>query len=180
MSKLVEDARFFAAQAHDGQVRENKARQPYMVHPEEVAQLVIESGGSDEEIAAAFLHDSVEDTPTTFADIIERFGATVGAIVEGLTDPPEFNGLPVLMRKTRQAERIRHKSNSVKRVKIADQTSNVRAIAVDPPVKWKRQKCVDYVEGARRIAAECRGVSEFLDFQFDEAYQTAIRKRRPR
>lgn len=129
---------------------------------------------SDEEIAAAFLHDSVEDTPTTLSEIVELFGAVVGDIVDGLTDPSEFDTLPTLIRKRRQALRIQSKSDSVKRVKIADQTSNLRSVAVDPPVKWNKQKCLDYIEGARLIVMECRGASGFLEIQFDEAYQAAI------
>src|ERR1035437_3050677 len=95
-----------------------------VVHLQEVADLVWASGGSDTEIAAAWLHDSVEDTGTTLLDIKREFGEEVELIVEGLTDLDEFEDLPLAERKKKQAERVKFESDSVKRVKIADQTSN--------------------------------------------------------
>lgn len=170
---LVERARSFAERVHVGQIRKNKAQEPFINHPHEAAELVWQSGGSEAEIAGAWLHDSVEDTPTTLAEIVACFGEEVGAIVDGMTDPPDFEGLPMLERKSRQALRVISKSASVKRVKLADQISNVRSVAVDPPLKWDRQKCVDYIEGARRVAQQCWGVSEFLDQAFKAAHQNA-------
>lgn len=169
----IERARSFAVRVHSGQVRTNKAQEPYETHLEEVAELVRQSDGSEAEIAGAWLHDSVEDTSTTLAEVIEHFGEEIGVIVDGMTDPPDFSGTPTLHRKTRQAERINSKNASVKRVKLADQISNIRSVAVDPPVKWTTQKCTDYIEGARRIAEQCRGISEFLDREFQRAYQKA-------
>lgn len=175
MSSLTEKAQIFAAERHAGQVRQNKARQPYTTHLEDVATLVRESGGSDEEIAGGWLHDVVEDTAATLDEIGEHFGPEVRAIVDGMTDPPDFSGLATLVRKTGQAKRVRSKSDSVKRVKIADQTSNLRSMAVGPPVKWDKYKCLDYIKGAYLIAQECRGVSEYLDSQFQKAYQAAFK-----
>lgn len=171
---LVERARSFAEGVHIEQIRKNKAQEPFINHPHEAAELVWQSGGSEAEIAGAWLHDSVEDTPTTLAEIVACFGEDVGAIVDGMTDPPDFQDLPMLERKTRQALRVISKSASVKRVKLADQISNVRSVAADPPVKWNSQKCAEYIEGARRVAEQCRGVSEFLDQEFAVAYQSAI------
>ncbi len=175
MSELVERARAFATKAHEGQTRFNKDKTPLVVHLEEVVSLVSESGGSDEELAAAWLHDVVEDTPVLLTEVAKNFGDKVGAIVFGLTDPPEFHGLHTLERKTAQAERICSLSNSVKRVKIADQTSNVRSVATDPPVHWDTQKCLDYIEGARKIVFECQDTNEFLFGKFCEAYWTALK-----
>ncbi len=175
MDGLAEKARSFAAKAHERQVRPNKARLPFITHLEEVVLLVEESGGSDEEIAAAWLHDVVEDTPVTLDEIAAHFGAPLAEMVDALTDPPDFSGLPTIVRKMRQAERIRSKGNDVKRVKIADQTANVRSIAADPPVTWDRKKCMDYVIGAGRIVFECLGVSEFLEEEFDKAYHFAFK-----
>ena len=104
---LVERARIFAICRHAGQFREHKAHQPFIIHPKEVAELVRDSGGNEKEIAAAWLHDTVEDTETTLAEIEEFFGPELREIVDGLTDPPEFKGLPLLVRKARQAERVR-------------------------------------------------------------------------
>lgn len=171
---LIEKARAFAEERHSGTFRKNKAHDPLIVHCKEVAKLVECSGGNETEIAAGWLHDTIEDTPTTLAEIEELFGLEVKEIVDGLTDPPEFTGLHTLERKTVQAERIRSKNASVKRVKIADQISNVRSFD-DPPIEWSEQKCRDYVEGARLVAKECHGVSDYLDSQFESAYREAIK-----
>ncbi|MEK7560445.1 MAG: HD domain-containing protein [Patescibacteria group bacterium] len=176
---LVTEAEAFARTVHADQIRPNRAQEPYVAHLQEVAELVRTSGGSDEEVAAAWLHDSVEDTSVTIEEVIARFGEEVANIVDGMTDPPEFDGLPTLERKTRQAERVRVKIFGVKRVKIADQTSNLRSVAVDPPVKWDRQKCLDYIEGARRIAVGCYGISAYLDLEFQKAYRRAFQEHAP-
>ena len=75
-----------------------------------------------------------------------------------------------------QAERIKDKSREVKHVKIGDQAANVYAIAFRPPIGWSTSERLDYVEGAKLIADECRGVSDFLDQKFEETYKAAIRE----
>lgn len=175
MSELVEKAKAFAVKAHEGQTRFNKNKTPFIVHLEEVVSLIKESGGSNEELAAAWLHDVLEDTPVLFTEVANNFSDKVASIVFGLTDPPQFSNLHTLERKTAQAERVRSLSDSVKKVKIADQTSNVRSITTDPPVKWDTQKCLDYIEGAGKVVFECQNVSEFLFDKFCEAYWAAVR-----
>jgi (p)ppGpp synthase/HD superfamily hydrolase len=173
---LISKADTFAEKAHFGHTRSNQAQEPYINHLREVANLVKMSGGSTEEICAGLLHDIVEDTDTTLSDILESFGPEVEEIVSTLTDDPESNKLSTLERKTLQAEHVKKANSKTKRVKLADQISNIICVTVDPPVKWEPQKCIDYIEGARRIADECSGVSEFLDKKFNEVYQRALLK----
>lgn len=173
-SELIAAARAFAIERHEGKFRLNRAREPYSVHVIEVGELVARSGGTAEEIAAGFLHDTLEDTETTLLEIRMRFGDTVAEIVDGLTDPKGFYGMPTLARKTLQAARVRDESDSVKRGKQADGTSNMRSCAVDPPAEWNGQKCRDYVEGARLVSVECAGVSAFLDEEFRKAHAGAL------
>ena len=172
-SPLVSNAKSVAHRQHEGLFRPNKNSDPYHTHTDEVALLVEQSGGSDIEIAAAHLHDTVEDTDLTIADIEKNFGPVVALIVDGLTDKPDITELPLLQRKVIQAERVQEKSASVKRCKLADQISNVRSVAIDPPVTWSAQKCRDYVTGAKCIADACKGVSAYLDAEFENAYQKA-------
>jgi len=176
--ELVERAREFAAKAHSGLFRKNRARELAIVHPEEVECLVRFAGGTDEERAAALLHDCIEDAGITLDEVLEKFGESVKLMVDGLTDLPEFAKLHTLERKTRQAERVRSESRSVKLIKLADQISNTRCIGCDPPVNWDDAKCREYVEGAREIAVECRGISEFLDRLFESAHEAALRERK--
>jgi guanosine-3',5'-bis(diphosphate) 3'-pyrophosphohydrolase len=172
---LILEARALAFEAHAGHNRLNKAQQPYVYHLEEVARLVELSGGDEYEIASAWLHDAVEDTSVTLQEVHRRFGAEVGDTVHGLTDPPHFSRLSSLERKTKQAQRVRSESGRVKRVKLSDQTSNARCIARDPPVSWSRRGRFNYVQGARLIAIECAGVSEYLDDLFKIAYIEALK-----
>ncbi len=149
---------------------------PQIVHIQEVADLVWASGGTDDEIVAAWLHDIVEDTDITLQDIEEVFGKDIAEIVEGLTDPLDFKGLPIEERKQKQVERLLNKSNSVKRIKMADQTSNVKYLAVDPSVSWAEDRALGYIEGAKKIINACSGVSELLDSLFEDVYRKAIKR----
>jgi len=125
MSGLVEKARIFATACHEGQYRKNSG-DPYITHPTAVAAMVASIGGSIEEICAAYLHDTVEDTPATLTEIQDIFGLRIAAIVDGLTDK-KYTG----DRATRK-ERIRRdlalKGRSVKTVKIADIIHNLSDI----------------------------------------------------
>lgn len=84
---MVVEAKMFATAAHAaiGQKRKYSG-DDYIVHPQRVAAIVEKHGGSDEMIAAAWLHDTVEDTDVTPDLITKMFGDNVADIVEGLTD----------------------------------------------------------------------------------------------
>jgi len=181
MSKIniIYLAEEFARKAHandDVGKRINRVKRLRPVHLQEVADLVWASGGSDAEIAAAWLHDTIEDTDTTIANIKKKFGEEVAAIVEGLTDLEGFEDLPTLERKTKQAERVKSESDSVKRVKIADQTSNVRLVATEPFLDWPPENNPQYIVGAKLIADQCKGVSPVLDDLFEMEYRKAVVK----
>lgn len=129
MITLIEKARAFATAAHAAvqQVRKYTG-EPYINHPIEVAQIVGSVGGSDEQIAAALLHDVVEDTGVTIELIYKEFGQKVGDYVMWLTDvskPEDGN------RKVRKALDREHTAASppeVKTVKLADLISNSKSI----------------------------------------------------
>ena len=74
-------------------------------------------------------------------------------------------------RKRLQVERAPHKSDRAKMLKIADKTSNLRAIAVSPPSGWDEQRKRDYYAWALAVVGGCRGVNAFLEAKFDEAYR---------
>src|SRR5882672_10206982 len=84
---LIAAARAFAGEAHGGINHLRKyTKDPYIVHPEEVAGIVASRPHTPEMIAAALLHDTVEDTPVTINDIRQRFGPVVAGLVDDLTD----------------------------------------------------------------------------------------------
>jgi guanosine-3',5'-bis(diphosphate) 3'-pyrophosphohydrolase len=171
-AELITKAKEFATRVHQGQLRNDIYDNPYIIHPQEVVELVTASGGSTAEIAAAWLHDTVEDTPTTIEEIRKQFGDEIAEIVDGLTDFPEFEKLPLAERKAKQAERVRGESASVKRVKLADQASNVAGIEKMRAMPVTRG--LEYADGAKKIAEECKGISPFLDDLFQERYQKAL------
>ena len=174
--ELIEKAKAFAEKVHAGQTRKNKAKTPAITHMAEVAALVAVAGGSPEEIAAAWLHDTVEDSKPniTIQQIKAEFGEEIANIVDGLTDLPEFKRIPLLRRKMLQAWRVQSEDCSVQLVKIADQISNVRSIVHDPPVKWNREKCIAYAAGAMLIVHQCARASTPLYFKFQDVYSDVI------
>ena len=175
-NNLVEKTANFAQKWHQGQRRPNQSQQPKIDHMAEVARLVTEAGGTDVEIAAAWLHDVVEDTAVTLSDLRQTFAEDVTIIVDGLTDPPDFAQMPLAQRKAAQVERLKSKTASVKLVKLADQTSNVKSVLQDPPLDWDAQKSLTYIEGAKQIADVCTGLSTYLDELFHRLYQAGINK----
>ena len=170
---IITKAKEFASHAHRNHVRNDEAKTPYVHHLVEVADLVKESGGTYQEIAAAWLHDIIEDTQTTIEDVRREFGDEIAEIVAGVTDLPEWLGLSLQERKAKQAARVSKESNSIKRIKLADQTSNVQIVG-----KGKLDFSMDtnftYIDSAKKIAEGCKGVSEYLDRLFKERYQTAF------
>ena len=139
-----------------------------MNHLSEVADLVARAtAGADVDlVVAAVLHDTVEDTDTTFEEIAGYFGQKVASLVAEVTDD---NTLPFAERKRRQVEHAAHASTGAKLIKIADKTSNLRAMAVSPPRNWSDARRADYLEWGRQVVANCRGLNPWLEAKFDAA-----------
>ena len=85
-SELVRDALDTARDAHAGQIRNGSGGASYIEHPLAVAELLAEHGFADEMLAAALLHDVVEESDTGVAEIGARFGEPIGDLVDALTD----------------------------------------------------------------------------------------------
>lgn len=169
--------RSFAFEAHAGQYRQNAVMTPMRDHLEEVACLVELSKGSIVEIKGGYIHDIFEDTKRTVEEVTEVCGPEATALALALTDPPEVTRIQdsaLLNQKKLQANHIRLQSDSAKRVKIADQISNIRSITEYPLLKWGKEQHVEYTAGARIVADVCRGVSEFLDLEFRNTWRKAI------
>jgi guanosine-3',5'-bis(diphosphate) 3'-pyrophosphohydrolase len=169
---LIMQAADFAARRHASQRRKGMTAEPYVNHLLEVAALLAEAtGGSDAAlIAAALLHDTLEDTATEYEELDARFGADVAALVAAVTDD---KSLPKAERKRRQIESARGASPRAKLLKIADKTSNVRALAVSPPTNWDVARVADYIDWAEKVVAGCRGFNAALERAFDAAVTDA-------
>jgi catechol 2,3-dioxygenase-like lactoylglutathione lyase family enzyme len=163
---LLHEAKRFALRHHAGLERGNASGEPVVAHLAEVATYVAHEVGDDRGaetlVAAAWLHDVVEDTAVTIDDLREAFGEAVAAIVEGLTDPPDFAAMPMAARKRRQAARVSDEAPEVRLVKLADQVANIRSVVEDPPIAWSAEDCRAYLDGAAAVAAACGGVSPRL------------------
>lgn len=138
MGELEERARSFATEAHGAiDQRRKYTGEPYIVHPVAVAELVRTVPHSDEMIAAALLHDVVEDTPVTIAQIRAEFGDAVAELVDWLTDvsrPEDGN------RRVRKHLDLLHTAKAppeAKTIKLADLIDNSRTISAHDPSFWR-------------------------------------------
>jgi len=151
MTDMVERARMFATAAHAavGQLRKYTF-EPYIVHPAEVAEIVASVGGSDAQVAAAWLHDTVEDTGVTSELIRKEFGDEVATLVGWLTDvsrPDHGN------RAARKAVDRAHTASApaeAQTIKLADLICNTKSIVAHDP------------EFARVYLAEKRALLEVM------------------
>lgn len=129
MSDLIKRARIFATSAHQRiDHRRKYTQQPYEVHLKSVANLVNEVGGDDEMIAAAWLHDTVEDTQATHHDIEDAFGLSVARLVYDLTDISKPSDGNRNLRKTMDRNHLAGASARAQTIKLADLVDNARDI----------------------------------------------------
>ncbi|HUF83899.1 MAG TPA: bifunctional (p)ppGpp synthetase/guanosine-3',5'-bis(diphosphate) 3'-pyrophosphohydrolase [Acidimicrobiia bacterium] len=154
-TQLIETAFEAARTAHAEQVR--RSGEPYIAHPLGVAMILADLGLDDVTIAAALLHDAVEDTTVTSDDLEERFGADVAAIVDGVT---KLDRLQFDTREEQQSATLRKmlvamaKDIRVLLIKLADRLHNMRTIASLPDAKQQRiaQETLDiYAPLAHRL-----------------------------
>jgi len=135
-TSILDKAIVFAVKAHNGAERKGKGF-PYIVHPMEAVAIAATMSNDQELLAAAALHDTVEDTDVTLKDIEREFGHRIAELVEAESDI-EFEGKSRQeswrLRKEEAIERLSVASNEVKIVALADKLSNIRAIYRDEQV----------------------------------------------
>lgn len=126
---LVDAALRFAARAHARQLRKG-TDVPYIVHPVGVMLVLLEAGESDPELlAAALLHDTVEDTGTPLARLRQEFGARVAGIVEGCSEPDKSDSWE--NRKQHTVAYLKAAPRDVQLVSAADKLHNLRSLIAD-------------------------------------------------
>jgi guanosine-3',5'-bis(diphosphate) 3'-pyrophosphohydrolase len=147
---LILKASDFAADKHRNQRRKDQARTPYINHPLAVARVLVYEGGvKDAEIvAAAILHDTLEDTETTLDELQREFGARVAGLVAEVTDD---KSLPKQLRKQLQIDHAPHKSRGAALIKVADKICNLRDLAGSPPKRWTEERRRKYIEWACKV-----------------------------
>ena len=129
-TQLIEAALVFAARAHRAQVR--KATDiPYIVHPVGVMLLLQAAGETDPDmLAAALLHDTIEDAHVSKGDLADRFGPRVAAIVEGCSEP-EHGNAAWEVRKQHTVVYLRTAPREIQLVAAADKLHNLRSMVAD-------------------------------------------------
>src|SRR3989304_1952539 len=167
---LIFKAIHFAADKHRGQSRKDENNTPYINHSIALANLLTNQAGISDVnvIAAAILHDTVEDTDATVDDIEDLFGRTVRDIGIEVTDD---KSLPSPERKRLQIEHAGKLSHEAKLVKLADKISNLQDIITSPPVRWSLERKREYFDWAKAVINQLRGTNEKLEALFDKVYQ---------
>src|SRR5215216_8173153 len=175
---LLDRAYVYAMKAHGSQIR--ASGDPFFSHPLEVAAILTDLKLDDATIVAALLHDTIEDTPATRAEIDELFGHEIGTLVEGLT---KLKKLDLVTKEAKQAENLRKlllaiaDDVRVLLVKLADRLHNMRTLEHAPPDTRRRmaEETIDiYAPLAGRMGMqEMR--DELEDLSFRELHPDAFR-----
>ena len=160
----------FAADKHRDQRRRDAGASPYINHPVALADVLVNAAGitDSDVICSALLHDTIEDTDTTAAELDAVFGAAIRRIVLEVTDDAS---LLKSQRKQQQIDRASHISDSAKLVKLADKICNLRDMATAPPADWTTDRRQEYFDWAKAVIDKLRGVHPVLEALFDEAYR---------
>lgn len=125
-SEPIREALNMARSAHAGQIRNGSGGMPYIEHPVAVAELLAAHGFGDEVLAAALLHDIVEDSAISVEQVRERFGEPVAALVEALTDDETID--PYERRKDEHRRRVAEAGPDALAIYAADKLTNVHAL----------------------------------------------------
>jgi len=174
-NQLILKAAHFAAQKHRGQKRKDKDISPYINHPISVAKIISEIGNVEdpEVLAAALLHDTIEDTETTVDELIDNFGERVCSLVQEVTDDKT---LPKLERKQRQIDHAKEISGDAAIIKLGDKIANVTDITNTPPTDWDSNRRLEYFEWAEKVINNCPKVNTSLEKYFKYSIQKGREK----
>nr|XP_032650110.1 guanosine-3',5'-bis(diphosphate) 3'-pyrophosphohydrolase MESH1 [Chelonoidis abingdonii] len=145
-------------------------RGPRTSTPLGVARILSQEAGVTDIVVlqAALLHDTVEDTDTTFSEIEEQFGEEVRRIVEEVTDDKM---LPKMERKRLQIERAPHSSRGAKLVKLADKLYNLRDLNRCTPAGWSEQRVQEYFVWAAQVVKGLRETSPALEEKLQQLFR---------
>ncbi len=155
---VIKKAYVYSAKVHQGQVR--MSGEPYLIHPLAVAGILAELKLDEASIVTGLLHDTIEDTLATPAELHELFGEEVAELVDGVTKLSQFSATAVVSQEEKQAENFRKMIVAMARdirvilVKLADRTHNMRTLEHMSPEKQQRiaQETLDiYAPLANRL-----------------------------
>ena len=164
---LILRALRFAAWKHRDQRRKGPKQLPYINHPIDLADLLWFEGRVRDPvvIAAAILHDTIEDTDATPDEIQREFGSEVLGLVLEVTDD---RSLPKEVRKQLQVETAAKKSPRAKLLKLADKLCNVKDLVESPPADWSMKRRQEYLDWTEKVVLGMRGSNRELEELYDE------------
>jgi guanosine-3',5'-bis(diphosphate) 3'-pyrophosphohydrolase len=167
LAGLLLKAVHFASIKHSAQRRKGKDHSPYINHPIRVAVTLWDRGGVREQdvLLAALLHDTLEDTQTSYQELAREFGVPVANIVREVSDD---KSKPKSVRKALQIEHAPHLSREAKLVKLGDKICNVEDIIGDPPDDWPASRRSEYLDWAEKVVRGLKGVHPTLENAFME------------
>jgi guanosine-3',5'-bis(diphosphate) 3'-pyrophosphohydrolase len=166
---LVIRAVEFAAKKHRMQRRKDEDASPYINHPIALMHVLCIDGGITNPtiLAAAALHDTIEDTETTREELEAEFGSAVRQLVVEMTDD---KSLPKAERKRLQIEHAPHTSPEGTLVKLSDKICNLRDM-VGPPHGWDLERQREYFDWAKAVVDRLPRANAKLLALFEEAYR---------
>lgn len=180
-TSLLDRAITFAVKAHQGMERKGKGF-PYIVHPMEAVCIVATMTNDQELLAAAALHDVIEDTDTTADDLKKEFGERVTMLVEAESDDKTGGSKAETWHQRKQdtLDRLRSADLDIKIVALGDKLSNMRAIAHDYAVLgdelWNRFTVKDPAEHAWRYHALAEALNDLSDTDAYKEFHTLVNK----
>ncbi len=159
----------FAAEKHRHQRRKDPEASPYINHPIDLANLLVQEGRVRDTTAliAAILHDTLEDTETTPEELGALFGGEIRNIVMEVTDNKK---LKKRKRKELQIKHGPHLTRRARLVKLADKICNLRDVATNPPARWPLKRQIEYFDWAKAVIDSLRGTHPRLEALFDDVY----------
>ena len=133
---IKEKAKLFAIKAHKGQIRKSDKEKPMIIHPINVANILSEYGYDDNVVAAAYLHDVIEDTKYTKEDLLNEFNDDIVSLVLGATE--EDKSLSWEERKTITIDKVKYLDLRHKAVVCADKISNLEDMRIIFEIKGEK------------------------------------------
>ena len=169
-------ARDFARKKHEGQVRKDK--RPFVVHPEAVAKKVAEYKiieRRDDIIAAAYLHDTLEDTDTTYYELVENFGCGVASLVLEVTSNDDMKR--AIGNSRYYSYKLKQMTSHALLLKLCDRLDNMEDLEldhIDEPFRTRyvldSKDIVDFLENNRKLSAPHLNLMKVLRTRVDYLY----------
>ncbi len=180
---LLDHAIIFATRSHSGTMRKG-TNIPYIVHPIEAASIVSTMTDEEEVIAAAVLHDVLEDTQATEQDLLAHFGRRITELVIGETEDKRRNLPPNLTWRVRKQETLTfletRASKQAKMLALADKLSNLRSIYRDVyfigDAVWERFNVKDKTMHAWLYRSTARALQDLEDYPAWQEYSYLVRE----